>query len=383
MVGQFAGTNRTGGDAVNTETLTANKTLYGGSPKFQRITASGADRTVTLPAEEKSHNLWFLISNVGASQAVVVADDAAATVISLAPGQAAIVACEGSAWTVSQFGFSGSTTRTISLADNLAAALDITEGSNSYLKFVTTNSGEKVQLGKDLDLPAARSITMLDNSSAALTISEGANSYLKFITTNSGEKIQLGVDLDLPAARGFTLLDNTAAALNIKEAANSYLKFDTTNSSELITAGVNFTVATDKTLAVTTVDKLTAGGVIVPTFEEITIPIELHASRTEQNLFVARRAVEIVNIDVVPHVAQAITGTVVKVTGTATPDKATTPMHTADGINFNGTIHTVQAITLTVTTADLRLVAGERIGLDLSAALTSGSAIVTIRYKYI
>jgi hypothetical protein len=41
----------------------------------------------------------------------------------------------------------------ITLTDNLASALDITESSSgSYLKFTTTNSGEKVVFGKDLDI---------------------------------------------------------------------------------------------------------------------------------------------------------------------------------------------------------------------------------------
>ena len=40
----------------------------------------------------------------------------------------------------------------ITLTDNLASALDITESTNSYLKFTTTNSGEKIVLGKDLDI---------------------------------------------------------------------------------------------------------------------------------------------------------------------------------------------------------------------------------------
>ena len=40
----------------------------------------------------------------------------------------------------------------ITLTDNLASALDITQSANSYLKFTTTNSGEKVVLGKDLDI---------------------------------------------------------------------------------------------------------------------------------------------------------------------------------------------------------------------------------------
>ena len=40
---------------------------------------------------------------------------------------------------------------TITMPDNNAAAIDFKEAGNSYLKFVTTNSGEKVVVGKDLD----------------------------------------------------------------------------------------------------------------------------------------------------------------------------------------------------------------------------------------
>tara|TARA_R100000700_G_C3179601_1_gene156469 strand:+ start:18625 stop:21588 length:2964 start_codon:yes stop_codon:yes gene_type:complete len=47
--------------------------------------------------------------------------------------------------------FSGaaSTTAKISLGDNLADALNITEGSNSYIKFITTNSSEQIVFGKN------------------------------------------------------------------------------------------------------------------------------------------------------------------------------------------------------------------------------------------
>ena len=40
----------------------------------------------------------------------------------------------------------------ITLTDNLANALEIKESTNSYLKFTTTDSGEKVVFGKDLDI---------------------------------------------------------------------------------------------------------------------------------------------------------------------------------------------------------------------------------------
>ena len=39
----------------------------------------------------------------------------------------------------------------ITLTDNQATALEIKESTNSYLTFVTTNSGEKITLGKKLE----------------------------------------------------------------------------------------------------------------------------------------------------------------------------------------------------------------------------------------
>ena len=48
--------------------------------------------------------------------------------------------------------FDGNTTKNkITLKDNLADALNINEGGTSYLKFVTTDDGEKITLGKKLE----------------------------------------------------------------------------------------------------------------------------------------------------------------------------------------------------------------------------------------
>ena len=87
----------------------------------------------------------------------------------------------------------------ISLTDNTATALDIKEATNSYLKFTTTNSGEKVTISKSLALllgidlsGAASSISILDNDAAALDIKEGSTSYLKIVTTNSSESVTFG-----------------------------------------------------------------------------------------------------------------------------------------------------------------------------------------------
>jgi hypothetical protein len=113
----------------------------------------------------------------------------------------------------------------------------------------------------------------------------------------------------------------------------------------------------------------------------LAIPISLHASKVIYNMFVARRAYQVTQIDWVGDIAQAITGTVVKAIGTATPASATTPMHTAAGVVCSTTAHTVLPIALTGTAADLLLATGDRIAFVLGAALTTGSGTLVIRMK--
>lgn len=156
-------------------------------------------------------------------------------------------------------------------------------------------------------------------------------------------------------------------------------------SSAGITLSNNTVAAANKTIDTTTADTLKAGGVIVPQELIITVPILPAATITARNLFVARVAYQITGIDFVPNLVEggALTATVVKATSTATPAKTTTPMHTADAINMNTTAHTIQPITLTTTAADLRLAAGDRIAFCTSAAVTTGSGVVSIRLKRI
>ena len=58
-------------------------------------------------------------------------------------------------------------------------------------------------------------------------------------------------------------------------------------------------------------------------------------------------------------------------------------MHTASAINLKGTIHTVQTITLSTTTADLVVKAGEKIGYDTTGTLADAEGTFTIICKAI
>ena len=114
-------------------------------------------------------------------------------------------------------------------------------------------------------------------------------------------------------------------------------------------------------------------------------PLKPFATVTEYDLAVIKRAIQVVSIDCVPSTLQggALTATVVKASGTSAPANGTTPLHTANAINLNTGAYTNQSITLTSTAADLLFAAGDRIGIDYSAAYTAGHAALTIGYQYI
>ena len=151
------------------------------------------------------------------------------------------------------------------------------------------------------------------------------------------------------------------------------------------TAADTLALATGDTLAVTTADKLTVGGVIVPQYMRMSFLLHPMATITEWDLWIADRAVQVTRIDVVPSTLQggALTATLVKAVATATPVKTTTPLHAADAINLNTGAYTVQNITLTATTADLQFAVGNRLSVDLSGALTTGQACVSVTFKLI
>ena len=177
---------------------------------------------------------------------------------------------------------------TISLVDNQASALDITQSTNSYLKFITTDGSESVTVGKTLDLSEGNitnvgnialdsisadthtiDINLADNQVSALDINEGGTSYLKFITTNGSEKVLVSktldvnegnlinvgdVSLDSISADANTitinLTDNQATALDITQSTNSFLKFVTTDFAERIVIGQKLTPADNSGLEI-------------------------------------------------------------------------------------------------------------------------------------
>lgn len=81
--------------------LSTDDVLLPQSAQFQALDPDGSNRDVTLPAEEASQGLFFIIKNTAnaGGEDLVVKDDAASTVVTLAQNQCSIVACDGSSWT--------------------------------------------------------------------------------------------------------------------------------------------------------------------------------------------------------------------------------------------------------------------------------------------
>jgi hypothetical protein len=188
--------------------------------------------------------------------------------------------------------FTGATaTNILSISDNLADALSIKEGSNSYITCNTTNAAESITLSKATTVSAALTansiivdqlaldastitftgatglnvISIPDNRASALLIAEGANAYMTFSSANGTEKILIDKQVEISAALIATSLtaddigingssiafnslttatntiamsDNMADALSVSQSTNKYLTFKTTNSAESVIFGV-------------------------------------------------------------------------------------------------------------------------------------------------
>jgi hypothetical protein len=129
-----------------------------------------------------------------------------------------------------------STATNINLRDNTVGALDIQQGSDSYLKIDTTDTSEHITLGNSLN---STEVIVKDNNATAFVLKESTNNYFAVSTTNASEKITLGNTL---ASTEISVVDNKQSAFSVKEGSNLYIDVNTSDGAEKITYGNSLSI---------------------------------------------------------------------------------------------------------------------------------------------
>lgn len=147
-----------------------------------------------------------------------------------------------------------------------------------------------------------------------------------------------------------------------------------------VTLNGNTTVAAGKALDTTDADGVKSGGVIVPQTLEIVFRGQTTEAATDRVIFLANAAYQVVAIRQIHSVAAggASKLQVTKDTGTTAPGAGTDLLtnNTNTGFDLNATANTVQVGTLTATTADLQLAAGDRLSIDFADTIQSTAGLV-------
>ena len=128
-------------------------------------------------------------------------------------------------------------TNEITLLDNRASALNIKEGNNSYLKFVTTNGSEKITVSKQLDIAGEYTLPTSDGTNGQALITNGSG-VVSFATVSSS----LTVGADSGSDDAVSLLSDT---LNFTGGEG----IDTTVSNNTITIAAEDATAGNKGIA--------------------------------------------------------------------------------------------------------------------------------------
>ena len=181
----------------------------------------------------------------------------------------------------------------VKVIDNSGLALRVMEGTNEYLRVVTTDGSESITVKKTLEtdgdlqidggvtMPVATDIGIVDNSGLALRVMEGTNEYIRFTTTDGGEKIQTAKELEVngalnidgavdcsgqvtfSGAQTITIPDNLGFGLRVLSADNAeFVRFTTTDGAELVDFSKTVKLDGGMTLA---------GDIDVPASQDITM----------------------------------------------------------------------------------------------------------------
>lgn len=191
-----------GSKGYGVTSITANATISQLTSPLQILTPD-ADRDVAFEADVEVDGSVFLIFNNAASASgydLTIKNAAASTLATVNPQNGALLLHNGTAWTA--FGLAG-TTGTLSLASLLIDAIsEKTSGNGVSVDGLRIKDAAIAPVAGGtavIDLSACATgegdVVLADNLAEALTVREGSNTYLNFVTTNGSEKVQVGKTL--------------------------------------------------------------------------------------------------------------------------------------------------------------------------------------------
>lgn len=172
-------------------TLSGNATLDGTSPNFVVYDPGGADRTVTLPAEDAWANAWLCIANAasGPAESLSIADDGATEIVKLSRGEWAVLLCDGSAWYAMRAPGMLADVNT----ETLSGAKTLVVGDAVYQRLDPGGAGRDVTLPAEADSQGL-TFRILNTADAAedLTVKDDGASTI--VTVSQNEAVWLACD---------------------------------------------------------------------------------------------------------------------------------------------------------------------------------------------
>jgi hypothetical protein len=232
---------------------------------------------------------------------------------------------------------------------------------------VTVNGNVWQPSAKSMNLGGALNVGGLTTTQ---TFAANGTSTLAAVveTANVFQRSAVGTNLAGYAKVGGLLTANTIAV----NSTGTFTGIQTFTAAPVFNGGA--TVASGQTLEVTTADKLTVGGVIVP--QAITIPVMLSASTVNGTVFIPISGnYQVLGVQEVHSVASTaamnyVNCTIVKVTGTQAPASAGVAVISTP-FNLKGTPETILSGTLSTVSGATKVNTTERLGIRFNNPITS------------
>jgi len=273
---------------------------------------------------------------------------------------------------------SGATTvNTLTVPDNLADALRITDGTQDYLTVTSTTGADQVNMLQAVDFlmglsfsgaTTVNTVTVPDNLADAMRITDGTEDYMTITSTTGADQVNMLQTTDFLIGVSFsgatgvndiTLPTNLADALSIvDDAAVEFITLDSTTGTPL----VNIAQPTDFALGVTMSGATTINTLTVPTNLADALSIADDAA-VDFIVLDSTTGTPVINMAQSTDFALGI-----NFSGATTVNTVTIPDNLADALRI--TDGTQNYVTITTTTGS------DQINLNQTTAITAGSLAV-------